>query len=48
MLLKHAREGKVQVFANILLKVNAKLGGRNAVPGIYTLYEITRSNVRQW
>jgi len=31
MILKHARECKVQVIANILLKVNAKLGGKNTV-----------------
>jgi hypothetical protein len=36
MLLKHAQEGKVQVIANILLKVNANLGGCNAVLGINT------------
>jgi hypothetical protein len=31
-MLKHARDCKLQVFANILLKVNAKLGGLNAIP----------------
>jgi hypothetical protein len=36
MQLKHAQEGKVQVLANILLKVNAKLGGCNAILGINT------------
>jgi hypothetical protein len=32
VMLKHARDCKLQVFANILLKVNAKLGGLNAIP----------------
>jgi hypothetical protein len=31
-MLKHARDCKLQVLANILLKVNAKLGGLNAIP----------------
>jgi hypothetical protein len=48
MLLKHAREGKVQVLANILLKVNAKLGGRNAVPGkCYTYFMLLQQQTKQ-
>jgi hypothetical protein len=31
-MVKHGRDCKLQVFANILLKVNAKLGGVNAIP----------------
>eukprot|EP00953_Heterococcus_sp_UTEX-ZZ885_P015871 8941-Heterococcus_DN1.PRE.2 len=33
MMLKHAQDCNKQVLSNILLKVNAKLGGMNAVPG---------------
>lgn len=32
MLLKHVNTAKIQYLANLCLKVNAKLGGRNAVP----------------
>lgn len=32
MLLKHVHTAKIQYLANLCLKINAKLGGRNAVP----------------
>ncbi|CAM9929698.1 unnamed protein product, partial [Hapterophycus canaliculatus] len=32
VLLKHVHSAKIQYLANLCLKVNAKLGGRNAVP----------------
>lgn len=32
VLLKHVMQAKIQYLANLCLKINAKLGGRNAVP----------------
>lgn len=32
VLLKHVQQAKIQYLANLCLKINAKLGGRNAVP----------------
>ena len=32
VLLKHVHTAKIQYLANLCLKINAKLGGRNAVP----------------
>ena len=32
VLLKHVHSAKIQYLANLCLKINAKLGGRNAVP----------------
>lgn len=32
VLLKHVTSAKIQYLANLCLKINAKLGGRNAVP----------------
>lgn len=32
VLLKHVHAAKIQYLANLCLKINAKLGGRNAIP----------------